>query len=225
MNIFKFLKKHLRKHIKICGIDNQYNSKILIDNQIRLDIIGNNNKIIIGNNCCLPNCKIQIIGDDNIIEIGNNVCSYNLNIYFGFENHNKLVRAALKIGENTTGNGLSIFALEPGTQIDIGKNCLLSDRIEIWASDTHSIIDESGKLLNYGGNVQIGDNVWIARDVKIGKRAKISNNSIVGFNSVVTSNFSQSNIVIAGNPAKIIKQNIDWKRLSPDEYLHNVQNL
>lgn len=50
----------------------------------------------------------------------------------------------------------------------------------------------------------------IGKDCKIGKNTKISSNSIVAWNSVVNKKFDESNVVIAGNPATIVKRNINW---------------
>lgn len=44
------------------------------------------------------------------------------------------------------------------------------------------------------------------------KNAQINANCIVGANSLVTKKFSEQYVVIAGNPAKIIKDDIEWDR-------------
>lgn len=46
-------------------------------------------------------------------------------------------------------------------------------------------------------------------------------NSIVGACSVITKQFEEENVILAGNPAKIVKQNVKWGRKGPDEYLEN----
>jgi len=47
------------------------------------------------------------------------------------------------------------------------------------------------------------------------KGAKVSDNSIVGANSVINKKFVEENVVIAGNPAKIIKRGVNWDKKSP----------
>ena len=37
-------------------------------------------------------------------------------------------------------------------------------------------------------------------------------------NSIVTKSFNEENCVIAGNPAKIVKRNIEWSSCKPSEY-------
>lgn len=54
-------------------------------------------------------------------------------------------------------------------------------------------------------DVRIGDNCWIGMNSMILPGVELKDNTIVGAGSVVTKSFDMGNIVIAGNPAKIIK--------------------
>lgn len=64
--------------------------------------------------------------------------------------------------------------------------------------------------------IVIHDNVWIGRNVIINKGVTIGENSIIGAGSVVTKDVP-SNCIAAGNPAKVVKMNIDKEpRLIPD---------
>ena len=54
----------------------------------------------------------------------------------------------------------------------------------------------------------IGENVWIGSHVRICKGVTIGDNSIVAANSVVTKS-EPANCIVAGNPAKIVKTDID----------------
>lgn len=54
----------------------------------------------------------------------------------------------------------------------------------------------------------IGENCWIGTNVRICKGVTIGDNSIVAACSVVTKDVP-ANCIVAGNPAKIVKQNID----------------
>ena len=61
-----------------------------------------------------------------------------------------------------------------------------------------------------GGNIKIGNHVWLGYDSKILKNTIIEDNCIVGMNSIVTHNV-KANTLVAGIPAKIIRENITWK--------------
>lgn len=52
--------------------------------------------------------------------------------------------------------------------------------------------------------IVIGNNVWLSANVIILPGVRIGNNCIVGAGSVVTKSFEEDNLIIAGNPAKII---------------------
>lgn len=56
--------------------------------------------------------------------------------------------------------------------------------------------------------IMIGENCWIGTNVRICKGVSIGDNSIIAACSVVTKDVP-SNCIVAGNPAKIVKTNID----------------
>ncbi|MCQ2582022.1 MAG: acyltransferase [Alphaproteobacteria bacterium] len=102
----------------------------------------------------------------------------------------------------------------PNTFIELGRDCMFSFDVSIWASDTHQIINNKTKQVvnNEVHGVSIGDHVWCGTRVTILKGTHIANNSVIGAASVVSGKFVEPNIVIAGNVAKKIKSNIDWLR-------------
>jgi acetyltransferase-like isoleucine patch superfamily enzyme len=90
---------------------------------------------------------------------------------------------------------------------------MFSYDIDVRTGDSHSvIIDEDNRRSNYADNISFGDHVWVASHCVILKGSSIADNSIVGTRSVVTKSFRKKGVVVAGNPAKIIKQGINWKR-------------
>lgn len=70
-----------------------------------------------------------------------------------------------------------------------------SSTLHLWKHSSHSPI-------------VIEDNVWIGEFARICKGVIIGRNSIIGANSVVTKDVP-ANCIVAGNPAKIIKTDID----------------
>lgn len=127
--------------------------------------------------------------------------------------------SSVSIGDNTFSNGISIRILEDNSHISIGSECLFSSNINIMASDTHCVLDKNGTLLNYGNSIEIGHHIWVGADVKINKNTQISDNSVVGSGSIVTKKFTESNVIIADIPAKIVKRDITWDKRRPNQYL------
>lgn len=119
------------------------------------------------------------------------------------------------IGKNTTMVDVSI-RLQEGSSCFIGDDCMFSAQIEIWGADGHAILDQNSKeVLNLPKHpVVIGNHCWIGAFAHFHKGAFLRDNSIVGEGSIVTRTFDRENVVIAGNPAKIVKENITWSRFS-----------
>ena len=86
-------------------------------------------------------------------------------------------------------------------EVEIGKNVIMGMGSKI-ISANHDFNNLS-KHINQ--KVIIGNNVWIGSNVVILPGVKIGNNVIIGAGSIVTKIFEEDNIVIAGNPAKILK--------------------
>lgn len=108
---------------------------------------------------------------------------------------------------------------ENNSTVHIGEGCMFSFGIEIWASDSHSIINaHSKKLLNWGKEIFIGDRVWIGMRAIVLKNSYISADCVVGAGAVVAGQFKKSHCILAGNPARVVKEGISWDSLRPVQY-------
>ncbi|MFX3776812.1 DapH/DapD/GlmU-related protein, partial [Streptococcus suis] len=65
--------------------------------------------------------------------------------------------------------------------------------------------DERNSGLEYGSPITIGDNFWSGGGATILPGVTVGNNVVVGAGSVVTKSFCD-NVVLAGNPACVIKE-------------------
>ncbi len=95
--------------------------------------------------------------------------------------------------------------LDTGEGIFIGKNVGVGGHTLIF---THGVWTDymDGGPVSYGP-VTLKDNVWLPWRIFILPNVEIGENSIVGANSLVNKSF-EKNVLIAGNPAKILKENI-----------------
>ena len=130
------------------------------------------------------------------------------NSWFWFEDLN----CEINIGESTTTEGASIYAIESNSKVNIGKDTMISFGVDIRTSDSHSIIDlDTDEVINPAKDINIGEHVWLCENVQILKGVNILNNSIVGARSLVTKDV-MANSVYVGIPAKQVRSNINWLR-------------
>jgi acetyltransferase-like isoleucine patch superfamily enzyme len=76
-------------------------------------------------------------------------------------------------------------------------------------TDYHKIL-EDGRYTNPPKNIHIGSHCWIGLQCLILKGTSIADNVIVGARSLLNKEFPESNAVIAGNPAGIVKRDVTW---------------
>ena len=93
--------------------------------------------------------------------------------------------------------------------ITIGDNTLIGGNVKILDNDFHPIEVEARNLdikEKIGTRkIKIGKDCFIGANSLILKGVEIGDGSVVGAGSVVTGKFP-SNVVIAGNPARVIKE-------------------
>lgn len=103
-----------------------------------------------------------------------------------------------------------------GAGIEFGRDCLVGGDVHIRDSDGHPIwvIDENGERQERqveSSPVIIGDHVWLCTRSTVLKGVRIGSNSIVAFNALCTKSITESNCIIAGCPARVVKRGIEWE--------------
>lgn len=109
----------------------------------------------------------------------------------------------IEVGENFYANH-NLVLLDAG-KIKIGDNVLIGPNCSLYTSYHPEDIKIRNKGLEYASNITIGNNVWIGGNVTILPGITIGDNVIIGAGSVVTKDVKE-NLVVAGNPAKVIKR-------------------
>ncbi|HBM6949091.1 TPA: chorismate mutase [Enterococcus faecium] len=106
------------------------------------------------------------------------------------------------VGENFYANFNCTF-LDVST-IEIGDNCMFAPNVQLYTAThpLHPVKRNSG--LEYAKPIKIGNNIWLGGGVIVTPGVTLGDNVVVGAGSVVTKSFPD-NVVIAGNPARIIK--------------------
>ncbi len=106
--------------------------------------------------------------------------------------------------------------------VHIKKLSMISTKVDIIDNNNHPIHPEDRLFMNIQGGkpelktwkysdsnpIFIGENTWIGKNSLILKGVTVEDNSIVAANSVVTKNVP-ARCIVAGNPAKIVKTEIN----------------
>lgn len=174
------------------------------DNTLAISL-GSNNEVSIKDKVCLNNVDITIKGNGNCLIIEEGVRWTGRIIIVG-------TNRTIKIGARTTAQGCYILSRD--VDVFVGEDCMFSREIEIRATDVHKIYDtKTNQRINFPkSNVTIGNKVWIGARVMVSKNSVIPDGCIVGACSFVSKAFDIKNSIIAGSPAKVIREDIRWER-------------
>jgi UDP-3-O-[3-hydroxymyristoyl] glucosamine N-acyltransferase len=93
--------------------------------------------------------------------------------------------------------------------VEIGEGSIISWGCELSDEDWHDIVYEGKE--QKGDAIVVGKHVWVGSYVKILKGVHIGDNSVIASSSVVTKSFVEEGVLIAGNPAEIIKRKVEWR--------------
>ena len=117
----------------------------------------------------------------------------------------KVGKGLVQIGENTSIATGGFLSSSGGSELVIGRDCLIGPSVTISANNYRydridiPIVDQGYTTKG----IRIGDNVWIGSGCSIMDGADIGDGAIISANSMVTGSIEE-NAVAQGNPAKVI---------------------
>jgi acetyltransferase-like isoleucine patch superfamily enzyme len=169
--------------------------------------------------------ELQILGSLPVVKIPGNgriIIGNNVVLNSDFKNSNTSlttkvkfvvgIHGLIKIGNNCDLNGTCMVAYD---EIEIGDFCQFASSSLITDTDFHSVkpdvrlnqmqglpfsFDEVKKK-----KIKIGNNVWVGWNTVILKGVTIGDNSVIAAGSVVVKDVP-ANVMVAGNPAVVIKK-------------------
>lgn len=161
------------------------------------------NTFIVSKTTKMRGCNIRIRGKNNIVEFKENTSFRNVKIEVRGRGCHLIVGKNSGMGDNTY-----VSVRENETKLIIGSDCMFSRNSKIMTSDGHNIYQDN-KRINKARDIVIGNKVWIADNVTVLKGVNIGSGSILGINSTITKNVPE-NCIVAGNPARVLRENISW---------------
>lgn len=216
-NTVEFSAKYCQLYrIKVCGKNNVIKmGRNFRCKNLKINIKGENNKIIIEDDFNANIFCIEIAGCNNNILIKNNVMIVDeLTIY----NHCNTQNAKIEIGAHTSFFKTSLYNYDNDSSIIIGDDCMFAYNTLVYNTDGHAVMQD-GKVINRAKECKIEDHVWLGMDSCVLKNSLIPSGCIVGKSAIVSKQFNERNVVIAGNPGKIVKKDISWVRSSVNDLM------
>jgi len=192
---------------RIRGVNNrlQFGSSIL--HRVTIDIEGSQNAVHICESY-LNGVTFHIRGCNHRIVIGRG-CRFVHGGMIWFEDDG----CQLVVGEGSSFENVEIAVAEPHSMVRIGGDCMFAYDIDIRTTDSHSVLDATtGQRINHAQSVCIGDHVWVGAHSVILKGVSIADNSIVAAGAVVCSGSAHQGVILAGNPAKVVREGVTWAR-------------
>lgn len=113
--------------------------------------------------------------------------------------------AHLVLGSGYINHGANIACFE---KIEIGNNVAISEFVTIRDSDNHHIEGLGAHQMTQP--IKIGNNVWIGMHATILKGVTIGDGAIIAAGAIVSKDVPP-NTLVAGIPARVIKENVNWK--------------
>ncbi len=108
----------------------------------------------------------------------------------------------IHIGENFFSN-FNLTVLDEA-EVRIGDNVLIGPNVSILTACHPLEVGERNKWIEWAEPIVIGNNVWIGGNATILPGVTIGDNAVIGAGSVVTKDVP-SDVVVGGNPARVIK--------------------
>lgn len=194
---YNYLCKKVNRNINRLGIRFFKGALLsLADNsEIELNsILSVGSKRVIGNKV---STRIQIDRNCKMTVNGRFACNEGSYIWITHSGH-------LELSGGFINEGVTITC---ASEMHIGKGANIAREAVIRDYDGHYIEDVDYRTAK---PVWIGDNVWIGYRAMILKGVTIGDGAIIAANAVVTKDVPPHSIV-AGNPAKVIRDNINWR--------------
>lgn len=160
--------------------------------------------IVIGSN--LEWLTSLLVGGDNAtVFIGRHCAITAGELYCGGES--RIVLQGRVLGTRS-----AILDARNGGSIVAGVDQLWAADVYIATDDMHRLEDAAtGERINpFGAHIRLGEHVWLCRDAVLTGHVEIGDGSVVGMRSMVRGQKVAANVVVAGSPARVVREGATW---------------
>ena len=165
---------------------------------------GKRNRLIVGKNVRIRDAIIRFDADDGVVLLEDSV-QYRGIIRLGRE-------CKVKLGKRLTVTERCYISCGEKTKVEVGEDCMFASYNQIRTDDAHPIFNITTKeRVNPSRSIFIGEHVWLGYEAVILGGAYIGSGSVVGMRSIANKTY-HSNTMIAGIPAKVVKNDVAWER-------------
>ena len=218
--IIKNLPKTLYVNFKVFDFKTACKLPFIISNKTKIEGINKNTIKINSSNIGMA---MIMIGINNGSE---GLMSNKSRNYFGTDGKSQIIfNGYADISKGCCLKAINNGVLTIGSQVSLNANCKIFCKKEITISDNalfgwnctlndgdgHIIYDDNKEVINQNKSVFVGKGAWLGAEVTLLKGSYIPDSCIVGYGSIVTKKFDKENCIIAGYPAKLIKENVNWE--------------
>lgn len=203
---------HIGKRSVICE-----ECSIIVSNNSRIEL---ENYVYISKHCgiCIVNNGYICLGENNKIGESIDLTAKN-NSVIRFGNKVQVGRSgkiyACDFGEINIEKGSTfceyLYMDSEKSQIYIGEDCMFSHYVRLNVGSHRLINKNDGTDITNKTSIIIGNRVWGGIGITIMPGCQIGDGSVIGASSLVN-NEIPSNCTCAGNPAKVLRSNIEWFR-------------
>lgn len=164
------------------------------------------NRIEFGKHVVLKNCNIRFEGHNHTLRFGDGIKLEHVSFFFEKDDSDIIIGDGTWMGAECE---LSAF---DHAKIEIGRGSIFAKQCMIRTSDSHVIKNFDGEVINHSKNITIGSYVWLGQQTFVLKGANIPDGCIVGARATVTTSLqAEKNSIIVGQPATMIKSNVQWE--------------
>lgn len=156
------------------------------------------------------NVRVLLRGEGGVLYLGRIGRSFNGEVAVG-------AGSRVIVGDDASATSVRCFAVD--SDVVIGRDCMLAGDVTLNSARQHGIVDltpDGPVMRSYvRRRLELGTHVWLGYRTLVQGAVQIGSGSIIGGASVVVKDIP-TNVLAAGNPAEVKRQNVTWCRSSEE---------